>query len=327
MSLLEVKNLSIALDTPHGKVNLIRHVEFSLQSGEKLGIVGESGCGKTLTALAIMALLPKKVSVQGQVRFRGENLLIQPEKRMQQIRGNRIAMIFQEPMNSLNPLKTIGSQIAEGLRLHLALKKSDAVARTQIIIDRVGLPLSRFPLNLYPHQLSGGERQRVMIALAIACEPDLLIADEPTTALDVTVQERILDLINEITEKSGMGLIMISHDLAVIAQTTQQMMVMYAGHSVECGTTLNVFQKMYHPYTYGLLACIPKTKTVETGGRQPLYSLPGQVPEPGARLPGCQFVERCFKAKEDCRQQTPPLQILRGEHKVACYHPLIESSA
>lgn len=326
MSLLEVKNLSIALETPRGKVDLIRHVEFSLQTGEKLGIVGESGCGKTLTALAIMALLPGKVSVRGVARFQGENLLDLQEKRMQQIRGNRIAMIFQEPMNSLNPVKTIGSQIAEGLRLHLGLNKSDAVARTQTVMDGVGLPVSRFPLKLYPHQLSGGQRQRVMIAQAIACEPDLLIADEPTTALDVTVQQKILELINKIVEKSGMSLIMISHDLGIIAQTTEQTMVMYAGNTVENGTTLEVFRNMRHPYTYGLLASMLKPKFAESGSRQPLYSIPGQVPQPGVRMAGCAFVERCFKAKENCRQQTPPLQVLKQEHKVACHHPLIESS-
>ena len=327
MSLIEVKNLSLALETPQGKLDLIQHVEFSLDPGEKLGIVGESGCGKSLTALAIMALLPRTISVQGDIRFQGESLVEMPEKRMQEIRGNRIAMIFQEPMNSLNPVQTIGSQIAEGLRWHYGLNKSDAADKTRLVMDRVGLPVSRISLKLYPHQLSGGQRQRVMIALAIACEPDLLIADEPTTALDVTVQETILELINDIAEKSGMGLIMISHDLGVIAQTTEQVMVMYAGNTVESGTTPDIFADMRHPYTYGLFASMPKPKSEESDERSPLYSIPGQVPGPGARLAGCPFIERCFKAKEDCRQHKPPLQVLTHEHKVACYHPLMKSGA
>ena len=327
MSLIEVKNLSLALETPQGKLDLIQHVEFSLDPGEKLGIVGESGCGKSLTALAIMALLPRTISVQGDIQFQGESLVEMPEKRMQEIRGNRIAMIFQEPMNSLNPVQTIGSQIAEGLRWHYGLNKSDAADKTRLVMDRVGLPVSRISLKLYPHQLSGGQRQRVMIALAIACEPDLLIADEPTTALDVTVQETILELINDIAETSGMGLILISHDLGVIAQTTEQVMVMYAGNTVESGTTPDIFADMRHPYTYGLFASMPKPKSEESDERSTLYSIPGQVPGPGARLLGCPFIERCFKAKEDCRQHKPPLQLLTHEHKVACYHPLMKSGA
>ena len=326
VSLLEVENLSVSLTTPKGRVELISHVEFTLESGSQLGIVGESGCGKSMTALAMMALLPEEAVAQGEIRLEGENLLVQAENRMQEIRGNRIAMIFQEPMTALNPVQTIGGQIAEGLKLHLGMNTTDAETKTKRLLESVGLPVSRFPLNLYPYQLSGGQRQRVMIAMAVACEPDILIADEPTTALDVTVQEKILDLINTITEKSGMGLILISHDLGVIAQTTENVMVMYAGNAVESGTTLDVFQNMRHPYTHGLFAAMPKRGAKHYGLKQPLYSIPGQVPEPQARPQGCNFADRCFRAEEDCRKQSPFLRTIDAHHKVSCYHPLMDQS-
>ncbi len=327
MSLLEIENLSVALPTPNGLLELISHVEFSLNAGAKLGIVGESGCGKSLTALAVMALLPNKARARGAIRLHGENLLAQNEKRMCAIRGNRIAMIFQEPMSALNPVKTIGSQIAEGLRLHLKLNKTEAENKTKQLLDSVGLPVARFPLNLYPHQLSGGQRQRILIAIAVACEPEILIADEPTTALDVTVQETILDLINEIAENSGMGLIMISHDLGVIAQTTEKVLVMYAGNAVESGTTVDVFQQMAHPYTHGLFAAMPKSGTRDYQTRQRLYSIPGQVPEPHARPDGCNFAGRCFKTTEACTRQEPLSQMINEHHQVACYHPLTEAKS
>ncbi|MBF0276875.1 MAG: ABC transporter ATP-binding protein [SAR324 cluster bacterium] len=326
MSLLEIENLSVSLPTPKGMLELISNVSFSMEAGARLGIVGESGCGKSLTALAMMGLLPDKAAARGAIRLNGENLLELDEKMMRSIRGNRIAMIFQEPMSALNPVKTIGSQISEGLKIHLGLNKTDAENKTKKLLDSVGLPLNRFPLNLHPHQLSGGQRQRVLIAIAVACEPDILIADEPTTALDVTVQEIILELINEITENSGMGLIMISHDLGVIAQTTEKVLVMYAGNAVESGSTEDVFQHMAHPYTHGLFAAMPKSGTRNYEARQRLYSIPGQVPEAHARPKGCNFAGRCFKATAECAVEEPVLKPLNGKHKVSCFHPLTEGN-
>lgn len=320
MPLLEVENLSVSLPTSHGMVELISDVDFVLEKGTSLGIVGESGCGKSMTALAIMGLLPEKAVMKGEIRFQGEDLLKVSTKRLSSIQGNRIAMIFQEPMSALNPVKTIGSQIAEGLKLHLGVNKKDAELQTKKLLESVGMPTNRFPLNLYPHQLSGGQRQRVMIAMAIACKPDILIADEPTTALDVTVQEKILDLINDITTESGMSLIMISHDLGIIAQTTESMVVMYAGNAVESGTTVRVFQNMSHPYTHGLFSAMPKHGA--NSEKKRLFSIPGQVPEPHDRPLGCNFMDRCFQAKEDCKQNSPSLQLVAEQHRTACFYPL-----
>ncbi len=321
MPVLEVKDLSVSLHTPRGLVRLISQIDFSLNPGEKFGIVGESGCGKSLTALSIMSLLPANAIMSGEIWFQGKNIQNLTEKQLRRMRGNRISMIFQEPMSALNPVKTIGAQIAEGLLLHLRINKKEAEIRTKQLLDSVGLPVSRFSLNLFPHQLSGGQRQRVMIAIAIACQPDVLIADEPTTALDVTVQERILDLINEIVEDSRMSLLMISHDLGIIAQTTERMVVMYAGNIVESGTTVDVFQSMVHPYTYGLFSAIPKPNR-HLHARERLYSIPGQVPEPDARPVGCNFADRCFQVEEICRITPPDMKIIHGQHKVACYRPI-----
>ena len=322
MTLLQVKNLNITIETPDGPVEIVNNANFNIDKSDTLGIVGESGCGKSVTALAIMSLLPPQSIVSGQILLEGRDLLTLSEDQMCRIRGNRIGMIFQEPMTALNPVQTIGAQIAEVLLLHKKLEKSLITARVEDLMDKVGLNVNRFPLNLYPHQLSGGQRQRVMIAMVIACRPDLLIADEPTTALDVTVQEQILDLINDLAQHYGMALIMISHDLGVIAQTTKNVMVMYAGTIMEKGKTIDVFQNMAHPYTYGLFASIPKPGSSRQETRQPLYSIPGHVPDLRSSFKGCRFNERCFRAQKQCSLKEPSQTALGNGHAVWCFHPL-----
>jgi peptide/nickel transport system ATP-binding protein len=325
MKLLQAKNLNIAIDTRDGRVEIVKQANFSIDKNETLGIVGESGCGKSITALGIMSLLPPQSIVSGQILLEDQDLLALAEDQMCRIRGNRIGMIFQEPMTALNPVQTIGFQIAEALTLHKQLNKEEIMARVEDLMDNVGLNVSRFPLNLYPHQLSGGQRQRVMIAMMIACRPDLLIADEPTTALDVTVQEQILDLINDLAQTYGMALIMISHDLGVIAQTTKKVMVMYAGTIMEKGRTADVFENMAHPYTYGLFASIPKSGSSQLEDKQPLYSIPGHVPDIREKLIGCPFAQRCFRAQETCRLNDPPPIDLGNGHEVWCFYPLVEN--
>lgn len=322
MNLLDIKNLTVSINTAQGPIDIIEQIDLRMAAGEKLGIVGESGCGKSITALAILSLLPERSQVSGKILFNGEDLTLLSPSQMCKVRGNRIAMIFQEPMTALNPVKTIGNQIAESLYLHLKLEKKEAHDRVCQLMESVGLPLRRFPLGLFPHQLSGGQRQRVMIAMAIACEPDLLIADEPTTALDVTVQEQILDLILELADRSGMGLIMISHDLGVIAQTTDKITVMYTGNMFETGPTTEVFKHMAHPYTQGLFSAIPKSGISRTGKRARLYTIPGHVPEIHLRSKGCSFADRCNRALEQCSVQKPPVVDLENQHQAWCFNPL-----
>ncbi len=322
MTLLQVQDLSVTLKTAHGPQEVISHVSFSMDAGETLGIVGESGCGKSITALALMSLLPADAETRGRIILEGQDILTLNSRQICRIRGNRIGMIFQEPMTALNPVKQIGAQVSESLYLHTNLSRTQALERVTRLMDKVGLPISRFPLNLYPHQLSGGQRQRVMIAMAIACSPDILIADEPTTALDVTVQEQILDLIRELADSSGMSLIMISHDLGVIAQTTRNVMVMYTGSIVEMGPTVDVFQNMLHPYTQGLFSAIPHVGSSAASGRKRLNSIPGQVPELHLRPRGCNFADRCSRASQACRETEPMATRVSGHHDVWCYHPL-----
>jgi len=322
MTLLQVQDLSVTLETSHGLQEVISHVSFSMEAGETLGIVGESGCGKSITALALMSLLPDDAKTRGKIILEGQDILTLNSRQICRIRGNKIGMIFQEPMTALNPVKQIGAQVSESIYLHTKLSRTQALERVTRLMDKVGLPISRFPLNLYPHQLSGGQRQRVMIAMAIACSPDILIADEPTTALDVTVQEQILDLIRELADSSGMALIMISHDLGVIAQTTQNVMVMYTGSIVEMGTTLDVFQNMLHPYTQGLFSAIPHVGSCAEPGRKRLNSIPGQVPELHLRPRGCTFADRCSRTSKACRETEPMATRVSGHHDVWCYHPL-----
>lgn len=287
MTLLKIEDLTVSINTAHGPINIIEGINLEMVAGEKLGIVGESGCGKSITALAIISLLPEKSRVSGRILLNGDDLPSLSPAEMCRVRGNRVAMIFQEPMTALNPVKTIGAQVAESLYLHLRLKRKEVHFRVCELLESVGLPIKRFPLDLFPHQLSGGQRQRVMIAMAIACEPDLLIADEPTTALDVTVQEQILDLILDLADQSGMGLIMISHDLGVIAQTTRKVAVMYTGNMFETGPTVEVFKHMAHPYTYGLFSAIPGSAGLKSEEQNRLYTIPGQVPEIHMRPQGC----------------------------------------
>jgi len=324
MKLLEVENLYVTIDTLDGPLQIIKGVDFAIKKGERLGIVGESGCGKSITSLAIMALLPHRSKVTGQILLNGEDINLFNEEQMCRIRGNKIGMIFQEPMTALNPVKTIGAQIAESLILHRNMKKRQIIHEVEQLLESVDLPVERFGLNLYPHQLSGGQRQRVMIAMAIACKPDILIADEPTTALDVTVQQQILELIKELAIKFGMSLIMISHDLGVIAQTTQKVMIMYAGQVMEQGATSEVFKHMSHPYTQGLFAAIPKPGSSRLEGKKRLSTIPGSVPDPKSTVQGCIFEPRCKFSDDICRESPPEQSDIAPGHHVRCFHPVME---
>ncbi len=315
-TLLSVENLDVALDTAHGPARAVRGVSFTLERGETLGIVGESGCGKSMTALAIMGLLPEAARAHGAIALAGQDLIGLDEKALCAIRGNRVAMIFQEPMTSLNPVHPIGRQIAEPMRLHRGMSAAQALAETVELLDRVGLPNQRARVGNYPHQLSGGQRQRVMIAMALSCAPDILIADEPTTALDVTIQEQILDLIDDLVTELGMALILISHDLGVIAQTVDRLLVMYGGSIIEQGTTQMVFDRLAHPYSQGLFAAVPR---LGQATRSRLATIPGTVPDISQLPPGCAFAERCPRVMAVCRDHRPEMTVLQPGHAAACF--------
>jgi peptide/nickel transport system ATP-binding protein len=317
MTLLAVDNLSVTLATNDGPARAVRDLTFTLQKGETLGIVGESGCGKSMTALALMGLLPENSETEGTISLNGENLLTKSEAEMCRIRGNNMAMIFQEPMTSLNPVHTIGRQIMEPLRLHKGLSQSAATTETIALLDRVGIPNPKERLNNYPHQLSGGQRQRVMIAIALSCSPDILIADEPTTALDVTIQDQILDLIQGLVREEGMALVLISHDLGVISENAEAVMVMYGGTAVETGKTDRIFDELSHPYTQGLFAAMPK---LGMGRNTRLVTIPGTVPDLINLPAGCTFTDRCPLATPQCRETIPPQQSLNDSHNVACHN-------
>ena len=312
--MLRVEDLTVALPMRGQLVPVLAGVSFALDRRDSVGLVGESGSGKSMTALAIMGLLPPGARVAGRVMLDGRDLLALPEPDLCGVRGRRIGMVFQEPMTALNPLMSIGAQVAEPLRLHLRLSRAEADARAARMLDRVGLDPARISPHRYPHQLSGGQRQRVVIAAALACGPDLLIADEPTTALDVTVQAQVLALLADIAAETGMGLLLITHDLGVVSQTVANVLVMYAGRVVEQGPTDSVFDGMAHPYTRALFAARP----AESGARP--VQIPGQVPDPLHRPPGCAFAPRCSRAEPDCGQQAPPLDGA-GLHRAACLHP------
>ena len=323
--LLDVQGLRITLPSARGPVQALRGVSFSLARGQTLGLIGESGCGKSITALALMGLLPDGARVQGSIKLDGQELLGQPEPAWCALRGNRLAMVFQEPMTALNPLHTIGRQIAEPLRLHRGLDARAARAEALRLLQRVQLPQAATRLDNYPHQLSGGQRQRVVIAIALACGPDLLIADEPTTALDVTIQREVLDLIDQLVAEDGMALLLISHDLGVMAENVQRMLVMYAGEVVERGATDAVFEHLAHPYTRGLFAARPRLGLRAEGGTglagrrgHRLATIPGRVPELIALPAGCVFADRCSLAIDACRAALPPEVEVSPGHAARC---------
>ena len=304
--LLAVSDLRVRIDGDGGPSDPVGGVSFDLEAGSSLGLVGESGCGKTLTALSLVRLVdepPSRTLPGSSVRLRGEELIGAPARRLRQIRGGEIGFVFQEPMTSLNPVQRIGSQIVETLRAHATSDRSAARERTLDLLARVGLPDPARIARAYPHQLSGGMRQRALIAMAVSCEPALLVADEPTTALDVTVQARILDLLGSLREEAGMALLVISHDLAVVSQVADRIAVMYAGRIVESGPTADVLRAPRHPYTEGLLRAVPSLR----GPKRGLAVIPGRVPSPSAWPAGCRFHPRCPHAWDRCRVDEPPL--------------------
>lgn len=315
---LEVKKLRTTFYTNDGNVPAVDEISFSVRKGEVIGIVGESGCGKSVTSLSIMKLIPQppgKID-GGEILLNGENLVDAPEKRMRQIRGNDVAMIFQEPMTSLNPLFTIGNQMIEAIRLHRKETKKEAVKQSVEMLKLVGLPRAEAIMGEYPHQLSGGMRQRVMIAMALSCQPRLLIADEPTTALDVTIQAQILSLMRSLNDKLETAIIMITHDLGVVAEVCQRVIVMYAGKIVEEGDVVDIFKNPKHPYTIGLLKSIPDILEK----KERLYSIPGNVPKPGSILNGCRFAARCGFVHERCLTENPSLYTTEdSDHFVRCF--------
>jgi peptide/nickel transport system ATP-binding protein len=321
MALLEVENLQTHFRTPDGVNRAVDGVSFSVEAGETLAIVGESGCGKSVTSMSILRLIaepPGKIA--GSIRFDGRELLDLSEEEMQKIRGNEISMIFQEPMTSLNPVLTVGWQIAETVRLHQGLDRRAAEARAVETLTLVGIPEPARRAREYPHQLSGGMRQRVMIAIALACNPKLLIADEPTTALDVTIQAQILDLMADLKSRVGAAIVLITHDLGVVAEVAERVVVMYAGRKVEEAKVGPLFASPRHPYTQGLLGAVPKLGSSLTGEHTRLAEIPGLVPSLKQRIKGCVFAGRCSQATDVCREIAPALQEKGPAHLVACHH-------
>jgi peptide/nickel transport system ATP-binding protein len=313
--LIEVQDLGVRLNTSRGPAQAVRGVSFSLQRGETLGLVGESGCGKSVTALSLMGLLPDSAGVAGSIKLDGKELVGLSDADYCRLRGNRISMIFQEPMTALNPMHTIGHQVAEPLRRHTNCSAAEARNEAIALLDRVGLPDAAKRVDAYPHQFSGGQRQRVTIAMALACQPDVLIADEPTTALDVTIQGQILDLIADLVAERGMSMILISHDLGVIAENVQRMMVMYGGTVVESGATNAVFTRMGHPYTQGLFRARPRLGA-RKGTR--LQTIAGTVPELADLPAGCTFADRCAIVEDRCRVALPAAVDVGAGHGVRC---------
>ncbi|TVY05674.1 ABC transporter ATP-binding protein [Paenibacillus cremeus] len=316
-NLLEIRQLKNHFISEGRVIPAVNGVSLTLQKGETLGIVGESGCGKSVTSLTIMGLLPKggKRITDGEILYKGRNLLNVPEEEMQRIRGNEIAMIFQEPMTSLNPVYTIGKQLSEMVMLHRGYNKAQAREHAIQMLKKVNIPRAEAIVDEYPHQLSGGMRQRVMIAMAMSCDPELLIADEPTTALDVTIQAQILDLMRELRSKQGTSILLITHDLGVVAEMCQRVVVMYAGQVVEQADVISLFETPSHPYTQGLLESMPKLGEDSKW----LKSIPGNVPLPGSVKQGCHFASRCPFVESRCLQEAPPLFALENGQLSRCW--------
>ncbi len=322
MPLIEVRNLQTHFATPDGIVRAVEGMTFTVDAAETIGIVGESGCGKSVTAMSILRLIPEPPGkIAGTIRFQDRDLLALSEAEMRAIRGNEISMIFQEPMTSLNPVLTVGRQIGETLRLHQGLSGRQAEAKAIEALTLVGIPEPARRVREYPHQMSGGMRQRVMIAMALACNPKLLIADEPTTALDVTIQAQILDLMRDLKRRLGSAIMLITHDLGVVAEMAERVVVMYAGRKVEEAPVREIFARPMHPYTRGLLGAVPKLGSSLAGhGRGRLTEIPGLVPSLRDPIVGCAFAGRCAFATDLCRRSAPPIEAKAPAHQVACHY-------
>lgn len=315
--LLSINNLAIDFKTASGVHKALHNVSFGVKRGEIFGVVGETGCGKTITGLSILRLLPKSATIRGEIMFDGRNLLDLSEPEMNTVRGGRISMIFQDPTSSLNPVFTIGEQITRVVRQHLQLDKKAAQTQAEESLDAVGLPDVKRAMTSYPHQLSGGQQQRVMIAMALACRPSLLIADEPTTALDVTIQAQILNLLRDLQKKFDLSIVLITHNLGVVAQVCDRMAVLYAGSVAEISPTYFVYEKPHHPYSQGLLAAIPRPAS----RGQRMVAIPGTVPSNPGEVLGCPFAPRCSNVFDRCLQEKPPLKSVGESHESACFLP------
>ncbi|OBZ08882.1 peptide ABC transporter ATP-binding protein [Bacillus sp. FJAT-27264] len=315
--ILKIENLHTHFFTDRGEIPAVDGVDLYINPGEVLGVVGESGCGKSVTSLSVLRLVPSPPGriVEGRIFLKGQDLVTLKEKEMRKIRGNAVSMIFQEPMTSLNPLFTVGQQIIETVRLHRGMSKRQARDHSVDMLRKVGIPRPESIIDEYPHQLSGGMRQRVMIAMSISCNPELLIADEPTTALDVTIQAQILDLIRRLNEEQGTAVMMITHDLGVVAEMCHRVAVMYAGKVVEEGSVHDIFKHPLHPYTRGLIQSVPRMD--ET--RERLYSIPGNVPVLSTEMQGCRFAPRCAEAMEICHESLPQLTLQEEQHSCRCW--------
>jgi len=328
MALLEVENLQTHFRGPDGVNRAVDGVTFHVNAGETVAIVGESGCGKSVTAMSILRLIPEPPGkIAGAIRFDGRDLLKCTDREMRAIRGNEISMIFQEPMTSLNPVLSVGQQIGETLRLHQGMSKQQAEARAVEMLKLVGIPEPERRVKEYPHQLSGGMRQRVMIAIALACNPKLLIADEPTTALDVTIQAQILDLMRDLKRTVGAAIVIITHDLGVVAEVAERVIVMYAGRKVEEAEVGRLFRNPRHPYTQGLLGSMPKLGSSLDGTETRLQEIPGLVPSLKRKLDGCVFASRCEYATDLCRKVAPALEEKAEGHIAACHYAIKEAVA
>lgn len=313
--LLKIRNLYVEYRSEDEIVKAVNGLDIELDRGGTLGLVGETGAGKTTTALAIMRVLPdpQGVITAGEIQFNGDNLLQLSQAQMRKVRGKQISMVFQDPMTSLNPIQTVGDQISEAIRLHEKISRADAVAKTQSLLEMVGIPGDRY--SEYPHQFSGGMKQRVVIAIALSCNPLLLIADEPTTALDVTIQAQVLDLMNKLKQEFGTSMILITHDLGVVAEMCDNVAIMYCGEVVEFGTLADIFDNPQHPYTKGLFDSIPD---LESSVRR-LKPIPGLVPDPSSLPEGCKFANRCAYKMEICTEANPPAEVISGIHQVKCW--------